>query len=96
MEVGLNRPAEPSRLRRAAISVTVIAALALAALAAIRFGWTGRFGSTQTERALCRAAYQRARTPADSAMVDLQTPVTSKGHAPFAQSCGLLRREGGV
>ena len=96
MEVDLTRHAEPSRLRPVAIFITVITALALAVLAAIRIGWTGRFGSMQDERALCRAAYQRARTSADSAMVDLQTPVTSKGHAPFAQSCGLLRRERGA
>jgi hypothetical protein len=43
---------------------------------------------------LCIANYKRAHTGSDSAIVDAQTPILSRGHASVALSCGTMRIAG--
>jgi hypothetical protein len=54
----------------------------------------GPLGPSAVAREECRDGYRRARTAADSAMVDRWTPVSSKAQAAFAKSCALMRRDG--
>ena len=42
----------------------------------------------------CLAAYRRARTAVDSAIVDAQRPVLLREKSPNAMNCGALRRSG--
>ena len=42
----------------------------------------------------CVANYRRAHTISDSAIVDAQTPILSRGHASVALNCGAMRKAG--
>ena len=42
---------------------------------------------------ICRAAYNRANTPSDSAIVDRQRHVLSREQASNARTCGQLRHD---
>jgi hypothetical protein len=66
----------------------------LGAVAVHLAGGGGPPGSSQAARDQCLARYRRARSAADSAMVDSWAPVLSKVQAAFAKSCGLMRRAG--
>lgn len=44
--------------------------------------------------AQCQAGYQRSRTAADSAMIDSQRPIISRGQATAALTCRELRLAG--
>jgi hypothetical protein len=81
-----------SRLRAGLGVVALAVVLGVVLLSYIR--GDGPPGSIQAARDQCLAGYRRARSAADSAMVDAWTPVMSKGQAPVAQPCGLIRREG--
>jgi hypothetical protein len=89
---------QPSEVaRRALLSAAVVALLALAAVAAVNVVCgRGPLGSSAAAREECRNGYRRARTAADSAMVDAWTPVTSTRQAAFAKSCALMRRDGDI
>ena len=75
---------------------TTLAVVLLGLLAGVWSPVRGR-GPLATSRAAqeqCRAAYAQARSARDSAMVDVVTPVTSRGQAAFAKSCALIRTDG--
>src|SRR5262245_29814380 len=77
--------------------LTILALVASAILLAVvvRSVVRGRpLGSSQAAREQCIAGYRRARSAADSAMVDSWTPVLSKAQAPGATSCAFMRRRG--
>ena len=42
----------------------------------------------------CRAAYHRARSAADSGIVDARVPVVGRPKEPSVLTCGALRRSG--
>jgi len=42
----------------------------------------------------CQAAYRRAATPAESVAVGRMRPITSRGQAPRALSCAVMRERG--
>ena len=46
------------------------------------------------ERRDCESAYQSARTPADSALVDARQPLDATRTDPHAVTCGALRKAG--
>jgi hypothetical protein len=72
--------------------------LVLGVLAAGVVGWMlfiGRhpgYGGAED----CRAAYRRAHTPADSAIVDARVPVVGRSKELTVLTCGVLRRSGEV
>ena len=79
------------------LGAAAVALLALAVVAAINvLRGRGPLGPSAAAREDCRTGYRRARTAADSAMVDAWTPVTSKEQAAFAKSCALMRRDGDI
>jgi len=86
------------RVPRLKAALTILALVATAALlvAVVLSLVRGRgpVGSSEAAREQCLAGYRRARSAADSAMVDAWTPVLSKGQAPFAKPCVLIRRDG--
>ena len=71
----------------AALVLALVAILAVAAVSLRRAPDTAALS-------LCRGAYQRARTARDSAAVDLQRPVTSRGQATVAVDCRTFRLAG--
>lgn len=72
----------------------------LAALLAVTllslYAWyiTRVAGPDWTAAGVCRGYYARAASATDSAVVDAQTPVTSRGQASVAVRCGTLRTAG--
>ena len=80
----------------------VLGAVGLAVVAVALSGWlvweyrlrTSAQGADPVVVTACRAAYERARSLADTAIVDAQRHVVSRDQAPNARSCGQLRREG--
>lgn len=54
----------------------------------------GQAGIDVRAAELCRASYHRARTAADSQIVDGQRPVVSRLQATTALTCGVMRRTG--
>ena len=57
---------------------------------------TNRCGPDDVAAAECRAAYARAATARDSAMVDRMRPVTSRPQATVAVNCQTLRASGAL
>jgi hypothetical protein len=70
--------------------VLILLLLALAIVVVL----TNRRGPDDLAAAECRAAYGRAETARDSAMVDRVRPVTSRTQATVAASCATLRAAG--
>jgi hypothetical protein len=84
-------------VERAKNGLTILALVATAVLlAAVVLSLArGRpLGYSQAAREQCIAGYRRARSAADSAMVDAWTPVLSRAQAPSATSCAFMRRGG--
>ena len=71
----------------AALVLALVAVLAVVVVSLSR-------APDDTALSLCRGAYQRARTARDSAAVDLQVPVTSRGQATVAVDCRTFRLAG--
>ena len=44
----------------------------------------------------CRAAYRRAHTAADSALIDARAPIVRRTREPNVLTCGALRRSGEI
>jgi len=44
----------------------------------------------------CRAAYRRSHSMVDSAMIDVQRPIVSRGQATVARTCRELRLAGAL
>ena len=44
----------------------------------------------------CRASYHRSRSAVDSAMIDVQRPIVSRGQATVARTCRELRLAGAI
>ena len=85
----------PRPIAEAKTLLTMGALLLLAGMAA----WSairgrGPIGAHRIAAEDCRAGYRRARTAADSSMVDYQTPIVSKTQAAFAKSCKMMRLDG--
>ena len=74
----------------------ILAVLALGAvLWVLASRWrTGLMPSDVVAIEQCRAAYGRATTARDSAAVDQQRPIISRGQASAAASCGGYRSAG--
>jgi hypothetical protein len=84
-----------SRLKTGLAILALIAVSGIAAAVVLSLvRGDGPPGSTRAARELCLAGYRRARSAADSSIVDAWTPVISKSQAAFAKSCALVRREG--
>ena len=77
-------------------TVVAVVVLALVALGfALRRSRTG-YANDDVAIELCRAAYRRALTAQDSAIVDAQRPITSRAQASVALTCRALRQSGGL
>jgi len=74
------------------IVVTILVALVIAAWFLIHP--LGQAGFDARAAELCRANYHRARTAADSQMVDGQRPIVSRVQATTALTCGAMRQSG--
>ena len=74
--------------------LSIGALILLLALAIVVVVFTNRRQPDDLAAAECRAAYGRAKTASDSAMVDRVRPVTSRAQATVAASCGTLRAAG--
>jgi hypothetical protein len=82
---------------REALSIIGLTVLAVALIVTVVWQYrlrTGPRGADPVVVATCVAAYQRAHSLADSAIVDAQRQVVSREQAPNARTCGQLRRDG--
>jgi len=90
-EPELGPVAGAARLRRIVVVVVLAALFGYLAWVLRRRGATEDDGRSVT---LCAVLYQRARSAADTAMVDGQRPMISGEDAPAPRSCGELRSAG--
>lgn len=88
------------RLFLADVARWVAPALGGAALLAVGF-WLSHWSKKKrvsfdpAVASICHGDYTKARTLADTQMVDLRAPVLSRSQAPNAITCGAIRRAGG-
>jgi hypothetical protein len=81
------------------ITTTLVLLVAAVAVAAVLYRQVRMPGGTPGEAAaaeVCRAGYAHAAAAADSAAVDAQRPIVSRGQATVARSCRELRRAGAL
>ena len=77
------------------VTAFLVAALALCAGGVYWEFFRGRHPGIATMYAEeCRAAYARARTATDSAIIDVRRSASNTGKEPNAPTCGVLRRTG--
>jgi hypothetical protein len=74
--------------------LTAIGLLAFASIAVYLWHASRGDGPDSTAIEVCRGSYARARNARDSTIIDVQVPVTSRGQASVAISCGVLRSAG--
>jgi hypothetical protein len=90
-EPELGPVAATDRLRRVVVVVVLAAVFAYLAWVLRHRGAAEDDGRAAT---LCTVLYQRARSAADTAMVDGQRPMISGEDAPAPRSCAELRGAG--
>ena len=85
-----------SRLHKLGIAAAAVLLLVLGGGAMALFVWRSARPDGFDVKAvqLCRVGYQRASTPAESALVDSYIPVTGRVQATVAVSCATLRAAG--